>query len=69
MPQHTLVSLNTAENAQVNCNKLLSLTAMMAEHFEVFKWTAGCIFKCETTKIKLAKKHRKFIFKQQDFCM
>ena len=37
MPQHTLVSLNTAENAQVNCNKLLSLTAMMAEHFEVFK--------------------------------
>ena len=23
--------------------------------FEVFKWTAGCIFKCETTKMKLAK--------------
>ena len=23
--------------------------------FEVFRWTAGCIFKCKTAKIKLAK--------------
>ena len=23
--------------------------------FKVFKWTAGCIFYCETTKMRLAK--------------
>ena len=23
--------------------------------FEVFKWTAGCVFKCEITKMNLAK--------------
>ena len=31
--------------------------------FEIFKWTAGCIFKYETTKIKLAKNRKK----QQNF--
>ena len=27
--------------------------------FEVFKWTAGCIIKCEKTKTKLAKNIKK----------
>ena len=32
--------------------------------FEVFKWTAGCIFKCEATKMKWAKNIKKeFSFK------
>ena len=30
--------------------------------FKVFKWTDGYIFKCETTKMKLAKSIRKIIF-------
>ena len=34
---------------------------------EVFKLTAGCIFKCETTKIKLVKNIKKRIFKQKHF--
>ena len=32
----------------------------------VFKWTAGCIFKCETTKMKLAK-HIKNGFLSKNF--
>ena len=31
--------------------------------FKVFKYTAGSIFNCETTKMKFAKKHKKMIFK------
>ena len=27
--------------------------------FEVFEWTAGCIFKCETRNMKLAKNIKK----------
>ena len=29
------------------------------QSFQVFKWTAGCIFKCKTTKMKLAKNIKK----------
>ena len=28
--------------------------------FQVLKWTAGCIFKCGTTKMKLAKNKKGF---------
>ena len=35
--------------------------------FEVFKSTAGCIFKSEKTKMKLVKKMKKWIFKQKPF--
>ena len=31
----------------------------LRQAFQVFKWTAGCIFKCETTKTKLAKNIKK----------
>ena len=34
--------------------------------FQVFKWSVGCIFKCETTIMKLAKKKRR-IFMQKLF--
>ena len=37
--------------------------------FEVFKWTAGRIFKCETIKMKLAKDTEEWIFKQKLFCV
>ena len=33
--------------------------------FQVFKWTTGCNFKCETKKVKLAKNIKKWIFKQK----
>ena len=38
-----------------DCNEIMA--------FKVFKWTAGSIFKCETTKMKFAKNVKKMIFK------
>ena len=35
------------------------------ENFKYLNETAGCIFKCETIKIKLAKNMKKKIFKQK----
>ena len=37
--------------------------------FEVFIWTAWCIFNCETKKIKQTKNIKTSIFKQKPFCV
>ena len=36
---------------------------------EVFKWTVGCVFKCETTEMKFAKNVKRRVFKQKPFCI
>ena len=47
----------------------LQLTILSFLTFEVFKWPAGCIFKYETTKMKIDKNIKKWIFKQKLFCI
>ena len=37
--------------------------------FEVLKLTAGCIFRCEAAKVKLAKHIEKWIFKEKLVCI
>ena len=36
--------------------------------FDLFKWKGGCILKCETIKMKLAKNIKKWIFNRKLFC-
>ena len=52
-------------------NKLLISSSFYndAGSFEVFKWTAGSIFKSESAKSKLAKNINKMILKQKLFCI
>ena len=48
-------------------NKLFFFDYNDFRTFEVFKWKAVCIFKCETTKMKLAKNMDKNWFLSKTF--
>ena len=54
---------NTIKNIRIKkASKFLisySSCLQWRQTFQVFKWTAGCIFKCETTKMKLGRNIKK----------
>ena len=61
-----------AQNIITKANKLLIDFAIGyndVRAFKAFKWTAGCIFKCETAEMKLPENIKKWIFKQKLFCI